>query len=140
MTGFGVGLVWVWASSARSASHPRMAMGALVGRLGSFVTNRSLNRSSSLFWPVAPAPGQTSRPVQRRGPQVLSVQCRPQVDHVPVAVALRVEALVLVQLLVDAEGAAAAIAAVDGTGTAFLRPGALQPRRQAEVIEQALHR
>ena len=40
---------------------------------------------------------------------------------------------------VDAEGSAAAVAAMDRTGAAALRPGPLQPGRQAQVIEDARH-
>jgi hypothetical protein len=66
------------------------------------------------------------------------VQRRPQVDDVALGAAAGVEALEDVGVQVDAQGAAATVAAVDGTGTAALRSAtARQSRRQTQVLEDA---
>ena len=72
--------------------------------------------------------------------QVQVVQRRPQVDHVALLAAPRVEALEDVVVEVHAEGAAAAVAAMDRTGAAPLRAAAAQPRRQAQMIQHARQR
>ena len=64
----------------------------------------------------------------------------PQVNHVALLAALRVEALKHVVVEVDAEGAAAAIAAMDRTGAAPLRTAAPQARRQTQMIEDPRQR
>src|SRR5262245_7073780 len=65
--------------------------------------------------------------VQRRSAQVQVVQGRPQVDHVTLLTAPRLEATEHVVRKVDAEGPAAAIAPVDRAGAPPLRTAAAQP-------------
>src|SRR5437773_10795182 len=68
---------------------------------------------------------ERSHQIQRCVAHAHLVQRRPQVDHVPLALATGIEALVLVEIEVDAEGAATAIAAMDRTGAARLHAAPL---------------
>src|SRR5262245_1685742 len=65
------------------------------------------------------------------------MQRGPQVDDVALLATAGVEAVEGVAVQVDAEGAAASIAAVDRAGTALLRAGAAPTRGQSKVIEHA---
>src|SRR5262245_6333243 len=73
--------------------------------------------------------------VQRRTPHVALRQRRPQVDHVPIRPALRVEALIDVRLQVHAERPTPTVAAVDRTRTPSLRARPLQTRAQTQVVK-----
>ena len=73
--------------------------------------------------------------VQRRLAQAQVMQLGPQVDDIAVLAARLVEAVEDVVIQVDAEGAAAGIAAVERAGTAALRAGPPQPGRQAQVLQ-----
>jgi DNA-binding XRE family transcriptional regulator len=78
--------------------------------------------------------------IESRVPQRYAVQLRPQVDHVSLGGALRIEALEHMPLKVDAEGPAARVASVQRTGVATLRATAAQSRTQSEMVEHARHR
>ena len=99
-----------------------------------------LNRSSSLF-----RGGPGSRPKVRTRSRAAARSDRPcSAAHRSITSPFwpqrLVEALEDVVLQVDAEGAAAAVAAMDRTGAAPLRAAAAQPRRQAELIEHPRQR
>src|SRR5262249_21347062 len=81
-----------------------------------------------------------SHQVERRSAQVQVVQRCPQVDHVSLLAALRVEATEHVVLEVHTEGPPTSIRSVDRTGTAPLQPTAAQPLCQPQMPQQPLHR
>src|SRR5689334_18646694 len=62
--------------------------------------------------------------VERGGAQAQAVQRGPQVDHVPLLLTTRVKAVEDVLPQGHAEGAVAAVGAMNRTGAAFLRAGA----------------
>ena len=65
--------------------------------------------------------GKRTHEVQGRLTQILGMQRGPQVDHVALLLATGAEALEDVVVEVHAEGAAMAVRAMDGAGTALLR-------------------
>src|SRR6516165_664893 len=111
---------------------------------GLFDDQRSLRSTGPLTVPLLCSgrrlQAEGANQIQGGVAQAHPVQRRPQVDHVPLALTLGVKALVLVQVQVHAEGAAAAIAAMNRAGTAPLRAAPPQTLRQAEVIEQPGYR
>lgn len=82
-------------------------------------------------------------PVAEQGrslPQVQMVQGCPQVDHVAVPSTAGIKAPEDIGVEVDAEGAAPAIATMDGAGTAVLRTAAAQARRQTKMVHHPRQR
>jgi hypothetical protein len=80
-----------------------------------------------LLWPARWRRLQVERPdqIQRGAAQVELVQRRPQVDHVSLLAAPRVEADEHALIQVDAEGAAAPVGPMDGAGATALIATAL---------------
>src|SRR5262249_31134442 len=103
--------------------------------------NRALLTVPLLCWPRRPRlQVEGADQVQRGCPQVEMVQSRPQVDHVTLLAAPRVEAAEHVALKVDAERAPAATPRVDRAGTPAWGPAAAHPPQHPQVPQPPLQR
>ena len=108
-------------------------------------------RTTSYRWPFLTVPllwslrrrrfdAKRADQIQGGVTQTQAVQRGPKIDHVPLLLTARLEAMEDVVTHVDAARAASSVGAMDRTCATLLRPRSLQTSGDAQVLEDTRHR